>query len=126
MAALDPSFIWIPTGQDYGGINDRHLVVNSENLEVIDIMASLILFPTRYTNVLRKPNPEGLLWYMLGEMGKQELVRRFAPMMFVAAKSGDRTRWSVPGFQVPDSGVGVKYVDEYELAVESCKTRGHT
>ena len=91
---------------------------------MIDIMASLFLFPDRYATLVS--NPEGLLWYMLGEMGKQELVRRFAPMMFVATVEGDISRWSRPGRQVPGaatSRVAVKYGAEFALANQTCWLR---
>ena len=29
---LDPDMIWVPEGQDYGGLNDRHLVASRQNI----------------------------------------------------------------------------------------------
>lgn len=42
---LDPKFVWIPTGENYNGYNDRHAICSTQNVEnYLSIFASMISF----------------------------------------------------------------------------------
>lgn len=146
---LDNRYLWVPRGEDYFGITDRHLVCNSSH-----IMKALNILPpigtVRYycTRILYfhlvvtflmiqyffailclvlnpgrywnfRGNPERLIKLRWEEEGLWESVRRFPRMMFTCAVSKDTTRWMRKGKLVPE-GVYLKYTNEYTMTKATC------
>jgi hypothetical protein len=52
---------------------------------------------------------------------EQLSVGRFQRNMYVCAVGGDSTRWRKPEGFVSNIGVLVKYGDEYDMSVDTCK-----
>jgi hypothetical protein len=87
---LDPQYLWLADGQDFGGITDRHLIVPSQY-----VLTALDILPTFFRNASDYPmvsdewyNPEQLLLDRWKQEGLAQLVRRFPRMMFTC---GNRT-----------------------------------
>ena len=127
LTGLDPTKVWVPEGQTWGGITDRHVVAPSEKiLQVLNITPPLLRNPIEYLKVLaeldinlKSINPERLIrhrWNMQGI--KYEKFRR---MMFTCAVPGDKTRWKEgdPNNRGPQ-GVMPKYFGEYKLSNRTC------
>ncbi|KAH8060816.1 pyrophosphatase [Aureococcus anophagefferens] len=119
--ALEPSLLWIPYGEDYGGLCDRFLVAPSDLvLQALDIMRPVVSFPDRYFDFVG--NPEMLFRRRLAEM---RLLRRTArasrgPCSRAAAKA-DHSRWSqVKGCVDDPAPICFKYAGEYEAAMRGC------
>ncbi len=125
--ALDPRFVWVPEGEDYGGINDRHhICARGDVLRCLSILDSVLEQPDRYASA-SGTNPEGLLWTRWGELGLAPRVRRMPRVMFTVAAPGDATRWrrrTTHAVRVPSNGstasVHLKYEREYVLSRRTC------
>lgn len=131
---LDSNFIWIPAGMDWGGINDRHMIVNKAQLKnSLTIIDPIVRSPERYHQFASsraseglETNPEVLLLERLTENKQSARIRRFDPMMFTVALPTDPTRWTRHGEErVPGEDVLVKYPREYNLATKTCSSTGH-
>jgi hypothetical protein len=60
VSALDNKYIWVPEGQDYGGICDRQLIANSKDfVDLIDVWPYMIANPSITFN--KDTNPEQVL-----------------------------------------------------------------
>ena len=119
---LHPLYMWVPRGQDYRGICDRHLVANRDHiLKALDILPPLLLHPDKYYKQLTKPNynSERFLLHRWAEEGLTKWLRRFPRTMFTCATEFDTSRWSKGKFPVKE-GVFMKYPAEYEEAHEGC------
>jgi hypothetical protein len=125
LSVLDPRFIWVPFGQDFGGITDRHLIVPSQYvLSALNVLPGLFQDPAVYPELsLDLYNPEQLLrdrWKQEGLY--EEYVQRFPRMMFTCGNPtfDDSTRWKVPG-ELVEEGVRKKYRKEYMQSEDTCK-----
>jgi hypothetical protein len=126
LTALDPSMVWVPEGEDYGGITDRHVVAPAEKiLQVLDILPPLLRHPSEFLKFLgdmynetKNTNAEKLLlrrWHMQGIIGET-----FPRMMFTCAVPGDETRWWPPSPRLGPNGVNLKYEGEYDQSKVTC------
>jgi hypothetical protein len=124
---LDPSYLWIPEGQDWGGYNDRHAVVSTAAiLPYLQIIEDLVRHPQQWYNYLSTRHPpygwgsENIIYEYLQYTQWSRLVRRYTHPAFLVAEEGvDRTAWVAPGNpmpEVPYPGVLVKYPDELRRA----------
>lgn len=123
LSILDQTNLWIPTGEDYGGITDRHLVVSQELfLQAIDIIFTPVRHPTKYVDLEWDDfNPERLIKQRWVEENLWDSVRRFHRVMFTCAVPGDPTRWMKMSANVTNQGVHLKYPDEYTQARKYCE-----
>lgn len=120
LTQLNPQFIWVPKGSDWGGINDRMVIVNSQ-----DVMRSLDAFPamirnsSAYPTTLLNANPETFLLDSWTRAGIRKRVRRFDRVSYICMTAGDQTSWGI-AHQMSEDGVHVKKPDEYKDARETC------
>ena len=124
LSLLDPQYMWLPKSQNFGGITDRHLVVNSSLiLPALDILPGFLEHPEDYASFasFKVGNPERLIHFRWKKSGIRQLVKRFDRIMFTCAAASDQTRWQVRSdFMVPE-GVYLKYQQEYNLSHLTCK-----
>jgi hypothetical protein len=120
----DPRYVWVPAGEDYGGITDRHVIAPSGLIhKVLNILPPLLKHPERYSKRRLQINPEGqikLQWTVEGIYPHN--VRRFPMMMYTCFVRGDRSRWAPQKFQLgrTEDGVYSKYGEEYVFASCYC------
>jgi hypothetical protein len=127
LSVLEPSSIWVPNGQDWHGIVDRHVVVNSTHvLQALNVLPPLIRNPESFQRYKRNTlfhklkNTETFLKLRWEMQGLWPYVQRYRRMMFVAAVDGDKSLWrEVSTDEVPE-GVLVKYKAEYSLSKSVC------
>lgn len=123
LSVLDNDYLWVPSGEDYRGICDRHLVVNSTNvLKALNVLPPLLANPEKYQENLGrvKSNTEQLLYQRWTEEKLGDSIGRFRRMFFTCAQPGDVTRYKKMGNVTPE-GVHLKYVDEYEASRGTCE-----
>lgn len=124
LSTLDPRYLWVPQGQDFGGITDRHLIVPSTLvLAALDVLPSLFQNPANYPRLSDDYyNPEQLLWDRWKQQGLDQHVRRFPRIMFTCGNPtlDDATRWKHTAEVVPE-GVRKKYRKEYLMSEATCK-----
>jgi hypothetical protein len=120
---LDPAFIWVPEGQDFGGVTDRHVICNSgQIMKAIDIYPNVIRHPTKYVDrIWVHRNPEQLIARRWQEENLWDDLRRFNRVMFTCAEDGDKTRWQVRSTKRAAEGVYLKYELEYHHTKCTCK-----
>ena len=117
---MDPNYLWVPMGEDYDGITDRHMIAGRGNiLSALNILPPMLEDPRKYASIVgdETMNPEQLIAHRWQEDGLE--VRRFARVMFTCAASGDTTRWKKMGSEVWE-GVFLKYYREYIASYETC------
>jgi hypothetical protein len=126
LTALEPTKVWVPEGEEWGGITDRHVVAPAEKiLQVLDILPPLLRHPSEFIKFLgdmyhetNTTNAEKLLlrrWHMQGI-----IADKFPRMMFTCAVLGDRTRWWGPSPRLGPHGVNLKYEGEYDQSKVTC------
>jgi hypothetical protein len=120
------SKIFIPQGEDYRGICDRHLVCSSSDVNaVLNILPPLIRNPDSYRTQSQENlvNTETFFKLRLEEIGLARKVERFSRMIFVAGIDGDTFTWKAPVKKNLTEGVYFKYPKEYIDAKSECFTK---
>lgn len=113
---LDDNHIWVPKGEDYGGITDRHLVISKSN-----IMDTLEIIPWCFKNmdkIKSGDNPETVLKKMYSDIGIFSKIKRFDRTFFTVKRKTEQNRW---GKQKPlyieHLGIYSKYPNEYKMTM---------
>jgi hypothetical protein len=126
LSILDREAIWVPDGActtgwpDYGGLNDRHLVVSrADVVNCLNVIEDILLHPAElYEELKRKEdlNNEQILAHHLDRKGLLHKVKRFPNVGYLAREvSDDQRSWSWGDYE-PAVGHYVKYVDEYRAS----------
>jgi len=115
--------IYIPPGEDWGGVTDRHLVVSRDDiLDAIDILPPFFSNPPERDDLIHNKNPEKLLKHRWLEKGLR--IRYHPRTMFTCAVRGDQTRWRETRGAVPNvPGLFLKYPTEYKISEKVCGFR---
>lgn len=108
--------IYVPTGEDWWGITDRHYVfASSEAYNVLDVAKWLMLNHVKVSHdIKRHHNPEQVLKMYYENIGMYNKIVRCKRCMVTVATSYDQTRWKnaivkVPGYE----NLFLKYPHEY-------------
>ena len=121
--------VWIPAGEDYDGITDRHHIFNGKQdaRSVLDVLRWLVRQKSKL-ELHSCLNPEGCLMEYFRSAGVASRIRRFSRTMYTVKVDGvDTTRWTegadhwapVKG----QEGLIAKYPDEYAMATAECNRR---
>ncbi|MAI13365.1 MAG: hypothetical protein CMM15_05055 [Rhodospirillaceae bacterium] len=117
---LNQKYIWIPHGESYGGITDRHAIVPSRFIEsYLDILDQMMLQSNQYySEMSAKPgwNLEQVIKFHLEQHGLLTSLRRFPYVMYSVRSKDGTTRWS-RGQWHPSLGYFIKYPKEYSGAM---------
>tara|TARA_Y100000389_G_scaffold41693_1_gene36401 strand:+ start:9665 stop:11401 length:1737 start_codon:yes stop_codon:yes gene_type:complete len=110
---LDNDFTWIPEGEDYGGICDRHLVVNKKDvLKCLDVL--LWVIKQRCTFLGNPEHVEQLFWKSLNLN-----IKRFKRTLFLVKSKTDKTRWGLGQTYIKNLDVVVKYDSELNMTLSN-------
>lgn len=114
---LNPKYIWIPNGEDYGGYTDRHIIANSNDiLTVLSIGDRILAEPLQLHDEMAfhsKWNVEKFIMFSFKNLGLEPKVRRFPYTMYSVRSPDGHTRWSKGCFS-ERHGYYIKYPDEYK------------
>ena len=117
---LSGNNIWIPEGEDYFGICDRHAVFPSEFandfLNICGFINSKVAlkYDSSYLNC------ETTFFNQLQENNQINTVKRFDRLQFTSAVEGDKTNWRIPIMRVYGiSKLYMKYPNEFMLSVKN-------
>jgi len=111
---LENNKIWIPRGEDYFGICDRHAVVPASDMQKYLDICSFINLDSSINNDLEYLNCEVVHKEHLTSSGLIEKVSRFDRLQFTSAKKGDTTNWRIPKYRIIFySGLQLKYPQEF-------------
>lgn len=114
--------IWIPQGEDYGGITDRcHIFPSSlakEMLGVVEYMDSNIGFSD--ISKIYNPNPEIVLLLSFRFYNLLNKIQRYKRCQFAVATKHDTTRWQKADIELPNyKDLYIKYINEYRMALKN-------
>ena len=138
LSRLDPKFIWVPWGEDYGGLCDRYMLVSSKHIvPALDVIVPVVtnpeglvknlsvLVPTPTMRLLHNdwPNSEQHLRYHLASHGLWKLVKRFPRPMITVRDANTSTRGS-KGKYSDRLKMFVKYPKELVLADATLRLLG--
>lgn len=128
LSTLSDTKVWIPTGQDWHGVCDRHVVCSASHiLDVLNVIPPLIENPESYAltgprmKFHKLTNTESFLKHRWEQMGIMPRVGRFMRVMFVSAVDGDASGSFIKPLEgyIPE-GVIVKYPGEYSSSKTNC------
>lgn len=135
---LDPKFIWVPWGEDYGGICDRYMLVSSKHVvSALDMIVPVITNPKELTKNLSAlvpnpamrlvhndwPNSEQHLRYHLTSHGLWKLVKR-SPRPMITVRDANTTTRGSKGRYSDQLKLFVKYPKELVLADATLRLLG--
>ena len=107
-------FIWIPEGEDYFGLCDRHAVVPNKYIEqYLDIVSFIdgsesLKFDDELLNC------EVTYKNHLASANLIEKVNRFKRTQFTVSIDGDKNNWRIPVYKINYfNGIYLKYPDEF-------------
>ena len=114
---LDDSFIWVPDGEHYGGLTDRHVVLSKNTLEpYLNLFQNMVLRSNEYVMKMQSHtewNLEKLICFHLQQNRVVHTVREFPYVMYSVRGVDGRTRWTA-GKYSETHGYYIKYSTEYD------------
>jgi hypothetical protein len=120
LSILDPREIWVPDGEHWGGLNDRHMVVSRRNLvNSLNGIEDILLYPDQLFEEMKHKaewNDERFLAHHFRRKGLLRSTQVFPYVMYTARSVRDKSpTWSSGRF---DAAVGhfVKYEPEFRAA----------
>jgi hypothetical protein len=119
LRTLNPEYVWVPRGEDFQGITDRHVIASRHDiLDVLNILPPVVKKPAAYVKQLSRPRytPEKFLLHRWAEEGIQRRLRRFDRMMFVTVHPDE----SATDSKLVKEGVVMKYRSEYDASRMYC------
>lgn len=120
LSLLDSSAIWIPEGEDYDGLADRHLVASpADAAGCLNLIEPVLLRPAELVEQLRHCddwNSEMYLRHHLTAGNLLQKVRRFPNVAYLARdRRDDSHTWSRGRYEFA-AGHFIKYDDEFDRA----------
>jgi hypothetical protein len=125
LAALDPSKIWIPQGENWGGVYDRfYICPNHILLKALYTHPPAIQNPQKYYSFEKRQNRniESFIKLRWQEEGIYEKVRFFRRVLYIGTVQGDDSRWArASGEAFVEDGISVFYKNprEYNLTMKT-------
>lgn len=111
--------IWIPDGEDYGGITDRYMMCNSQSiipaLSIVDAMLKTPKHLIDNMSFCNEWNLERYIKFSFEQNGLMDQVQRLPFTMYSLRSEGGHTSWS-KGVYNEGLGYYVKYPLEYRSA----------
>ena len=108
--------IWIPRGEDYGGVTDRQIIANREDiLSVLSIADDVFTKPDQLYERMHQHqhwNIEQFIKSQFDFYGLSKRVRRYPATMFAVRARDGHTSWA-KGIYDDKLGYFVKYPKEY-------------
>ncbi len=120
LSYLMPDRIWIPRGEEYGGVTDRHTVFSPQHAnEILDLLSPILFSAQRLKALMGYGtvpwNLESFVKLMLMRYSVYASVRRFPGTMYLVRSEEAQTSWS-PGTYDHRLGFRVKYPSEKRVA----------
>lgn len=113
---MDPTKIWIPDAENYGGYTDRHVVLSKEHVTpYLNILNNMVTRSNEYFTKMKKHNHwnlEKLIKFHLEQNNVLNCVREFPYVMYSVRSVSGTSRWSLGNFD-KTLGYYIKYKSEY-------------
>lgn len=120
LSALDSEYLWIPDGEGYGGITDRHVVLPAGLLHhYLALIREILLSPAELMASMQaisvKWNIEMFILHGLSRAGCLDRIRVLPCFMYTVRPWGGGTSWS-KGEWSDEHGYYIKYPHEYHAS----------
>ncbi len=116
----DLDYIWIPEGENYHGIGDRHAIIPTQYIEEF---LSICNYVDSEESIINPPdylNCETAYLRFLTYNGLIQNVKRYERLQFTSATNGDKTNWRVPEYRVyMTKNLLIKYPDEFINSIKN-------
>lgn len=112
-------FLYIPEGEDYFGICDRHAVFKSDLAEDYFSIVNYINSEKALLEIPKYPNCESVFKQHLNSTNLLSKVKRFDRISFTSALKNEPTNWRIPTYKVFSKNLMIKYPDEFKLAIKN-------
>lgn len=117
-SVLNENYIYIPDGERYGGITDRHSIIPSKYIETyLNVMSVIIHNPVLlkreyYDKIGDCVNPESFIKWWLEYNNIYNYVKFFPYVMYLIREHDGISSWSTGDWN-SELNCYIKYVDEY-------------
>jgi len=119
--AIQDSYLYIPEGEDFFGLCDRHAVIPSPQSEDFFNICSYIDSKDSLVNIPEFNNCETTFLSHLQSNGLVRKVRRFPRIQFTSTLKGEHTNWRVAKYKLYFyKNLMIKYPDEFIDGVRNC------
>ncbi len=117
--------IWIPKGEDYYGVCDRHAVFPVKYCEQYFGISNFLSDKKAHVKMTtREITPESVFLENLRYQGLEGVVERIDRFQFTAAVSSDETRWRKAIYKIYFSkNLLMKYPDEFLTSIQNSLKR---
>jgi hypothetical protein len=119
---LSKDKIWIPDGEDYGGVTDRYMACSAQNIiPALSVLDSILKTPQNLIDTMsyyQEWNLEKFIKFSFRKTGIWDQVQRFPFNMYSLRSEGGHTSWKEGRFN-KNLGYYVKYPHEYHSAMIS-------
>lgn len=119
---LPNEYFWLPSGDGYGGLNDRFHIFPSQDIDyVIGVVSNYINTKSFFEDFQYYPNLNLESTYLnyFKRTGYIDKVRTFPRVQFLVRTKLDSTRWGSGQSTVPyNDDLIIKYDDEFEEAMK--------
>jgi hypothetical protein len=117
---LNEDKVFIPKGEDYFGICDRHVVIRSTDAQKYFSIINYIDSNDALLEVPAYPNCESVYKKHLQNSGLINKVERFDRISFTSSLRNEPTNWRVPSYKIFfTKNLMIKYPDEFLAAIKT-------
>jgi hypothetical protein len=119
LSILDRESIWVPDGENYDGVNDRHLVVSRVHVvDCLNLVEDILLRPAQLRDEIRDRwwNNEQVFAQHLQRKDLLARVKSFPYVMYTARPKYDKGPTWMWGHYEPTVRHFVKYPHEFRMA----------
>ena len=124
MKYLDSEYIWLPNGEFYGGVTDRHAVLSKSNLEsYLNIIELIVSKPKYLISKMLNHNRWNMEKYILLNLKlnkKKRLIKFFPYISFTVRNDQTDTTLSYGNYS-KKLNINIKYIREYIHSVIALK-----
>ena len=124
MKYLDSKYIWLPNGEFYGGVTDRHAVLSKSNLEsYLNIIELIVTKPKYLISKMLNHNKWNMEKYILLNLklnNKKKLIKFFPYISFTVRDDQTDTTLSYGNYS-KKLNLNIKYIREYIHSVIALK-----
>jgi len=115
---FDPNYIWVPDGEGYGGITDRHVILSKHNYkQYLNLFANIVLRPDDYFYKMINYSWNCERFLKLNILEQRRSIKFYPYHMYTVRQSNDQTTWAKGSYH-SEHGHYIKYDHEYSAAIE--------
>jgi hypothetical protein len=113
---MDPKYIWIPDGEGYGGMTDRHVILSKYNYkQYLNLVSNIVTNPLDYFDKMIHYNWNCEKFLKFNILNQQRAIKCYPYHMYTVRQINDHTTWAKGSYH-SEHGHFIKYDKEYTAA----------